>query len=59
MKIYELRKVVDNGLPVWVNDLDKHFSEYFDNIVDLEDRYRFYDVKYITLDGTGRLTIEV
>ena len=57
MTISELKTVIDNELPVWINsgcwcDRYESFSEVLENVPGRT------KVMYITIDGTGELTLE-
>ena len=58
MTINELRLVIDHDLPVWINngswcDRYESFDELLENIPGRK------KIMYITIDGTGELTLEI
>ena len=56
MTLYEVARAVDPNLPLWINE--DGYSDRYENIAEALEYNKDLEVKYITLDGEGELTIE-
>lgn len=59
MKIKDFIYRIDPDLPIWINHIAEETADFFINIEEATKQFGSDEVIYITLDGTGTLTIEV
>lgn len=61
MKVRDLNGVIDMEMPIWVN-YGEDFAEKYDNYAEMRRITNILgddEIKYITVDGEGVLTVEI
>ena len=61
MKVRDLTAVIDTTSPIWVN-CGEYFADRYENYAEMRSKTNILDedeIKYITVDGCGEITIEI